>query len=168
MLGLDRASAPSQLDIRRAYRRQSLKVHPDLHPDDPHAHTKFMRIRAAYDALIATDTSSSQPDVRDSRETFRVDLEQRERLLSSMQGRVTPTVDEYRRQNRAAIEELTRRWERERAALIKIPRLDTLDECIAFSMKLTPKEHAELKRHNRQHVASLVHQVNEAIQVNKQ
>ena len=54
----------SQADIRTAYHRQSMLCHPDKNPNDPEAHSKFIRLgeaygilrdpdrRAAYDVLI--------------------------------------------------------------------------------------------------------------------
>ncbi|KAF8328108.1 DnaJ domain-containing protein [Cantharellus anzutake] len=41
----------SEGDLKRAYRRQSLKYHPDRHPDDPEAGQKFHELTTAYELL---------------------------------------------------------------------------------------------------------------------
>ncbi len=38
--------------IREAYRRRARRAHPDLHPDDPEAHERFLAVQAAYEVLI--------------------------------------------------------------------------------------------------------------------
>lgn len=38
--------------IREAYRRRARLDHPDLHPDDPDAHERFLAVQAAYEVLI--------------------------------------------------------------------------------------------------------------------
>lgn len=39
-------------DIKAAYRRLALEVHPDRNPSDPLAHAKFIRVQQAYEKLI--------------------------------------------------------------------------------------------------------------------
>ena len=41
----------SQDDIQKAYRRLARKYHPDLHPDDKTAKTKFQEVQGAFDVL---------------------------------------------------------------------------------------------------------------------
>jgi len=50
LLNVNRNSSP--LDIKRAYKKLSLKLHPDKNPDDPDASAKFDRVKKAYDVLI--------------------------------------------------------------------------------------------------------------------
>lgn len=50
LLNVNRGSSP--LDIKRAYKKLSLKLHPDKNPDDPDASTKFDRVKKAYDVLM--------------------------------------------------------------------------------------------------------------------
>ena len=50
LLGVSRNSSP--LDIKRAYKKLSLQLHPDKNPNDPTASTKFDRVKKAYDVLI--------------------------------------------------------------------------------------------------------------------
>jgi preprotein translocase subunit Sec63 len=40
--------------LRKAYRRASLKYHPDHNPNDPDAHSKFLLVKCAYE-LLAKD-----------------------------------------------------------------------------------------------------------------
>lgn len=41
----------SAAEIKKAYRRRIREVHPDRHPDDPHANAKTQQVQAAYDLL---------------------------------------------------------------------------------------------------------------------
>ncbi len=49
VLGLERNA--SQDDVKRAYRQQALKYHPDRNPDDPDAESKFKEAAEAYEVL---------------------------------------------------------------------------------------------------------------------
>ncbi|XP_067933321.1 dnaJ homolog subfamily C member 10-like [Watersipora subatra] len=42
-------------EIRKAFKRLALKVHPDKNPDDPDAHEKFLRLNRAYEVLKDED-----------------------------------------------------------------------------------------------------------------
>jgi curved DNA-binding protein CbpA len=48
---LDVARTATDDDIRKAYRRQARKHHPDANPDDPHAEERFKEIQQAYETL---------------------------------------------------------------------------------------------------------------------
>ena len=50
LLGVNRNSSP--LDIKRAYKKLSLQLHPDKNPNDPTASAKFDRVKKAYDVLM--------------------------------------------------------------------------------------------------------------------
>jgi hypothetical protein len=50
LLGVNRNSSP--LDIKRAYKKLSLQLHPDKNPNDPEASYKFDRVKKAYDVLM--------------------------------------------------------------------------------------------------------------------
>lgn len=50
LLGINRNSSP--LDIKRSYKKLSLKLHPDKNPNDPDASAKFDRVKKAYDILM--------------------------------------------------------------------------------------------------------------------
>lgn len=49
-LGVPAHASPEE--IRRAYRRAVKGAHPDLHPEDANAATRFRRLQEAYEALI--------------------------------------------------------------------------------------------------------------------
>ncbi|RMG98425.1 MAG: J domain-containing protein [Deltaproteobacteria bacterium] len=50
VLGVDRRA--SSAEIKRAYRRLAVELHPDRHPDDPEAEARFRRINVAYHTLV--------------------------------------------------------------------------------------------------------------------
>ena len=49
ILGIERSA--TQADIKRAYRKMARLYHPDLHPDEPSAQTKFQQINEANEVL---------------------------------------------------------------------------------------------------------------------
>ncbi|XP_077997471.1 dnaJ homolog subfamily C member 10-like [Glandiceps talaboti] len=49
ILGVQRDA--STKDIRRAFKKLALKMHPDKNPSDPHAHDKFLKVNRAYEVL---------------------------------------------------------------------------------------------------------------------
>lgn len=49
LLGISRDA--SQKDIRKAFKKLALKLHPDKNPDDPRAHERFTTINRAYEVL---------------------------------------------------------------------------------------------------------------------
>lgn len=46
------SSAASDDDVKKAYRQQCKRYHPDLHPDDPSAEEKFKQVQAAYEQVM--------------------------------------------------------------------------------------------------------------------
>src|SRR5947207_15341249 len=50
VLGIARNA--SEEEIKRAYRKLAVKIHPDKNPDDPHAEEKFKELGEAYDVLM--------------------------------------------------------------------------------------------------------------------
>ncbi len=49
ILGVDKSA--SEEDIKKAYRKQARKLHPDLNPDDKDAHKKFQQVNEANEVL---------------------------------------------------------------------------------------------------------------------
>ena len=39
-------------DIKKAYKRKALELHPDKRPDDPHANAKFQKLQFSKDVLL--------------------------------------------------------------------------------------------------------------------
>ena len=53
VLGVNRNA--SDTEIKKAYRTQARKNHPDVNPGDKQAETRFKEIQAAYDVLSDTE-----------------------------------------------------------------------------------------------------------------
>jgi len=53
ILGLDRNA--KEVDIKKAYRKLALKLHPDKNPENPKAHENFLKIQEAYAVLKEPD-----------------------------------------------------------------------------------------------------------------
>ena len=49
VLGIDKNA--SEQDIKKAFRQQAKKYHPDLHPGDKEAEAKFKEVNEAYEVL---------------------------------------------------------------------------------------------------------------------
>lgn len=49
VLGVERSATEDEL--KKAYRRLTMKFHPDRNPDDPHAKEKFVEVKQAYEIL---------------------------------------------------------------------------------------------------------------------
>ena len=49
VLGIDKSA--SEDEIKKAYRREAKKYHPDLHPGDKTAEAKFKEVNEAYEVL---------------------------------------------------------------------------------------------------------------------
>ena len=54
VLGIQRGASDDE--IKKAYRAQCKRWHPDLNPDDPTAEEHFKEVQAAYDAITKGDT----------------------------------------------------------------------------------------------------------------
>lgn len=60
VLGISRGA--SDEEVKKAYRAQCKKWHPDLNPGNPQAEEKFKEVQAAYDAITKGDTGpAGQP-----------------------------------------------------------------------------------------------------------
>ncbi len=58
VLGIQRGA--SEDEIKKAYRAQCKRWHPDLNPNDPTAEEHFKEVQAAYDAIMKGETEPQQ------------------------------------------------------------------------------------------------------------
>lgn len=58
VLGIQRGA--SDEEVKKAYRAQCKRWHPDLNPNDPTAEEHFKEVQAAYDAITRGDTGGQQ------------------------------------------------------------------------------------------------------------
>ena len=56
VLGVDKSASDD--DIKKAFRQQAKKYHPDLHPGDKEAEAKFKEVNEAYSVLSDPDKKS--------------------------------------------------------------------------------------------------------------
>ena len=64
ILGVARYADESEIKI--AYRRLALQIHPDTNPDDPEAEDRFKEINEAYDVLSRRDKRNQYDLGRDT------------------------------------------------------------------------------------------------------
>lgn len=60
ILGVSRGA--SIKDIKKAYRKLALQLHPDRNPDDPRAQEKFQDLGAAYEVRLGVPCPAPVPD----------------------------------------------------------------------------------------------------------
>ena len=53
VLGVEKTA--TEVEIKSAYRRRAKECHPDLHPDDKEAETRFKELNEAYEVLNDAD-----------------------------------------------------------------------------------------------------------------
>ncbi|CAH1791140.1 unnamed protein product [Owenia fusiformis] len=75
-------------EIRKAFVNLSKKVHPDLNPNDPHTHKKFVRLMDAYTVL-------SKPSTRRDYDLSLVSRINREHTARTMYSQHTPGASPY-------------------------------------------------------------------------
>ena len=85
VLHLDPDVPHTEEEIKKAYRRLALKLHPDKNPNDPHAEDKFNAIKEAHEALMDPKRRSELDEqivmFQEKRRRFEAkDAEQREMI----------------------------------------------------------------------------------------
>jgi len=67
ILGLSYKDKPTQAEIKKAYRRMSLRCHPDKNPGSPDAHNQFIRLGQAYETLSDPEKRRRYDRMRNAR-----------------------------------------------------------------------------------------------------
>lgn len=109
VLGIAEGASPDE--IRRAYRRQALRYHPDRNPGDPTAKESFLRVQEAFQQIDPTDPDAGFDAARVVAEMQRAAEEvERRRGRAASGGRTwqqvrvpldRPRADEFRSQLRS-------------------------------------------------------------------
>jgi len=82
-------------DIKKAYKRKALELHPDRGPDDPHANAKFQKLQFSKDVLL--DQFSRKKFVAKFSEQFKQSSEQSEWQCRYPDWASDPDAEERRR-----------------------------------------------------------------------
>ena len=99
----------SEEDIKKAYRKLSLKYHPDKNPNDDYFETRFMEIKEAYEMLIDPEKRRIYDD--------NLSHEQR-----SYRPNLPPTIKSFS-VNKVRVqkgEEVTITWQTQNADIVKV------------------------------------------------
>lgn len=107
-LGVDKDD--SQDEIRKAYRKISLRCHPDKTDNDPFFQKRFRELREAYEVLMDEDR----------RQTYDRMLEREQ--AGNMKSQVVPTIKQFHTNKNKAIkgEEIILSWRTMDSDLVKI------------------------------------------------
>eukprot|EP01055_Gregarina_sp_Pseudo9_P004782 Gregarina_sp_Pseudo_9__4781@NODE_4_length_7126_cov_97_921970_g3_i0_p3_GENE_NODE_4_length_7126_cov_97_921970_g3_i0NODE_4_length_7126_cov_97_921970_g3_i0_p3_ORF_typecomplete_len425_score166_22DnaJ/PF00226_31/2e16DnaJ/PF00226_31/2_9e03DnaJ/PF00226_31/9_1e02DnaJ/PF00226_31/1_4e04PrpF/PF04303_13/0_0021Hva1_TUDOR/PF11160_8/0_45Hva1_TUDOR/PF11160_8/3_3e03DUF812/PF05667_11/0_14DUF812/PF05667_11/1_1e03_NODE_4_length_7126_cov_97_921970_g3_i057837057 len=131
VLGLAAPSTPQQYelrDIRQAYRRRALELHPDKNPDDPQAAAKFNRLavvleylsdqtnRDKYDAVLVEQARRRQHAAAQDAEKKRLAAELKRREAAHRAAKAAQSDTQFLQKafkSRAAEDpEASKRWEK--------------------------------------------------------
>ncbi|EEB07475.1 DNAJ domain-containing protein Cwf23 [Schizosaccharomyces japonicus yFS275] len=105
-------------DIHRAWRKTSLKYHPDKNPNDPTAIEKFHKLQVAYNLLI-------DPATRREYDTERLARQAQKRREEAFDLKRKSMVDDLKAREQKAFQEID---EKERAQLARLEKLRRLRE----------------------------------------
>lgn len=136
---LDVAFDASESEIKRAYRKASIKSHPDKNPDDPSAADRFIRLGIARDILI-NEKFKAEYDTQRQRK--------RERALQN------DLLDSKRRKLKEDLErgerEAHREYKRKRGEMMEMTEREAEVQRLAEDGKRRRKEYVEKLQKARQ------------------
>jgi tetratricopeptide (TPR) repeat protein len=130
LFGIDRSASAEK--IKAIYRQKAKEIHPDLHPEDPHARDRFTTLNQAYQLLLSAlnSDSSSGREVRDPIDRTQVSV--------NVEPPLSPQDLQLKQEIFASVDKLIRQEDFAKA----VATIDLLVKVIPNSAEISQKQSA--------------------------